>query len=122
VALFCPPSRRTSLLCGSLQEDQYEGEDYNPGNRDEDDEPGAIDDVPMFSCRMDNAKVSNALSEPPTAPGLLLILSPSPSQAVTATLTCLSNGTKKDQLAQVEVNEEGAAPPTLTSGPTGQAT
>ncbi len=39
---------------------------------------------PLFSCRIDNAKV------------------------VTATLTCLSNGSKKDQLAQVEVNEDGA--------------
>lgn len=38
---------------------------------------------PLFSCRIDNAKV------------------------VTATLTCLSNGSKKDQLAQVEVNEDG---------------
>jgi hypothetical protein len=38
---------------------------------------------PLFSCRIENAKV------------------------VTATLTCLSNGSKKDQLAQVEVNEDG---------------
>ncbi len=30
-------------------------------------------------------------------------------QVVTATLTCLSTGAKKDQLAQVEVNEDGAS-------------
>jgi len=38
---------------------------------------------PLFPCRIYNAKV------------------------ITATLTCLSNGGKKDQLAQVEVNEDG---------------
>lgn len=33
----------------------------------------------------------------------------STSQVLTSTLTCLLDGTKKDQMAQVEVNESGAS-------------
>lgn len=94
---------------GHFEEGEEEGEDR------------VAESPTLFSCRIDNAKVGGRDERREAPHSSLAPFNGRDSrllprcvcvrpfmQVVTATLACLSTGAKKDQLAQVEVNEDGA--------------